>query len=104
MYAIVRTGGKQYRVSEGDTILVERIDAPEGAEITLGEVLLLDTGTDVSVGSPTVDGANVTAEVAEHLRARKVTVFKYKNKTRQRKLRGHRQHHTRLRITSIASG
>lgn len=104
MYAIVRSGGKQYRVSEGDTILVERLDAAEGTEVALDDVLLVDSGDDVRVGAPTIEGASVTAEVSEHLRDRKVTVFKYKNKTRQRKLRGHRQHRTRLRITSIAAG
>ena len=104
MYAIIRTGGKQYRVSEGDRIGVERLEAEEGAEVTLGDVLLVDDGESVAVGAPTVEGATVAARVEEHFRDRKVTVFKYKNKTRQRKLRGHRQQRTRLMITGITPG
>ena len=104
MYAIIRTGGKQYRVAEGDRIAVERLEADEGSEITLDDVLLVDDGESVAVGSPTVAGATVAARVEEHFRDRKVTVFKYKNKTRQRKLRGHRQQRTRLTITGITPG
>jgi len=104
MYAIIRTGGKQYRVSEGDHIAVERLEADEGSELTIDDVLLIADGESVSVGDPTVAGATVAARVEEHFRDRKVTVFKYKNKTRQRKLRGHRQQRTRLTITGITSG
>ena len=104
MYAIVRTGGKQFRVSAGDTIAVERLDAAEGDEVTLGEVLLVGGDDGVAVGDPTVAGASVAARVEEHYRDRKVPVFKYKNKTRRRVLRGHRQQRTRLAITSITPG
>ncbi|MDA1061823.1 MAG: 50S ribosomal protein L21 [Chloroflexi bacterium] len=104
MYAIIRTGGKQYRVSEGDRIAVERLEVEAGTELTLDEVLLVADGDSVAVGSPTIAGATVAARVEEHFRDRKVTVFKYKNKTRQRKLRGHRQQQTRLTITGITSG
>ena len=105
MYAVIRSGGKQYRVSAGDSILLERLDAPEGSELTLDEVLLLEAdGGEVTVGTPTVPGASVSASVEQHLRGRKVTSFKYKNKTRQRTRRGHRQHHTRVRITGISAG
>jgi large subunit ribosomal protein L21 len=104
MYAIIRTGGKQYRVSEGDRIAVERLEVEAGTELTLDEVLLVADGDSVAVGSPTIEGATVAARVEEHFRDRKVTVFKYKNKTRQRKLRGHRQQQTRLTITGITSG
>lgn len=104
MYAIVRTGGKQYRVSEGDRIAVERLDAAEGEEVALGEVLLVADGERVTVGAPTVEGASVRARVDGHDRGRKVTVFKYKNKTRRRVLKGHRQHRTRLVVTGIAAG
>ena len=104
MYAIVRTGGKQFRVSEGDHIAVERLDAAEGDEVTLDDVLLVGGDDGVAVGSPTVKGASVAARVDEHYRDRKVTVYKYKNKTRRRVLRGHRQQRTRLTITGINAG
>ena len=104
MYAIIRTGGKQYRVSEGDRIAVERLDADEGAEVRFEDVLLVERDGAVSIGTPTVDGAAVTGRVEEHFRARKLLSLKYKNKTRQRSLRGHRQHQTRVAITGIDSG
>jgi large subunit ribosomal protein L21 len=103
MYAIVRTGGKQYRVREGDEILVERLDADEGSDIAL-DVLLIERDGAISVGAPTVAGASVAARVVGAARARKVTSFKYKNKTRRRQTIGHRQEQTRLAITSISGG
>jgi large subunit ribosomal protein L21 len=103
MYAIVRTGGKQYRVREGDEILVERLDEPEGADIAL-DVLLVERDGAVAVGAPTVAGATVGAKVAGHERARRVVAFKYKNKTRRRQTHGHRQDLTRLTITTITGG
>ncbi len=117
MFAIVRTGGKQYRVQQGDRIAVERLDVDEGAELTLEDVLLVGEGEDVledvllvgegedvTVGAPVVTGASVTARVAEHFRDPKVLSFKYKNKTRQRTLHGHRQQRTRLEILEISGG
>ncbi len=104
MYAIVRTGGKQYRVREGDRIAVERLDAAEGDDVTLDEVLLLGNDDATTVGSPLVEGASVSARVDEQFRDKKVRIFKYKNKTRQRTHRGHRQHRTRLLITGISAG
>ena len=100
MYAIVRTGGKQYRVREGDSILVERLDVEDGAAVNL-EVLLLEQDGTVTVGAPTVAGASVAATVSGAERTRKVISFKYKNKTRRRQTIGHRHHVTRLQITSI---
>lgn len=102
MYAIIRSGGKQYRVREGDRIAVERLDAAEGDTVTIGDVLLLETDGNTQVGTPVVDGASVTARVERQMRDRKVTIFKYKNKTRKRTTRGHRQHLTELTITGIA--
>ena len=87
---------------EGDSLAVERLDLPEGSEVQL-DVLLVSDGDAVTVGDPTVEGASVAARVDEHTRGKKVTVFKYKNKTRQRKLRGHRQQHTRITITGISA-
>lgn len=104
MFAIIRTGGKQYRVREGDQIVVERLEADDGADVTIDDVLLIDRDGNVSVGSPTVAGASVAARVSGHFKADKVLVFKYKNKTRRRQLRGHRQQRTRLTITSITAG
>lgn len=103
MYAIIRTGGKQYRVREGDEILVEKLDAEQGAHVDV-DVLLVERDGNVSVGTPTVAGASVSAVVAGAERARKVTSFKYKNKTRRRQTIGHRHHQTRLQITSITGG
>ena len=103
MYAIVRAGGKQYRVREGDEILVERLDAEDGSDIAL-DVLLVERDGEVSIGAPTVDGASVGARVVGPARARKVVSFKYKNKTRRRQTIGHRQDQTRIAITSISVG
>jgi large subunit ribosomal protein L21 len=104
MYAIIRSGGKQYRVHEGDLIDVERLDAEEGAEVTFDEVLLLENDGSVSVGAPAVAGASVTGRVEAHVRAKKLLSMKYKNKTRQRTLHGHRQHQTRIKIIGIKPG
>jgi large subunit ribosomal protein L21 len=104
MFAIIRSGGKQYRVREGDHIDVELIDVPEGSDVTLEEVLVIERDEGATVGTPLVDGASVTATVEAHGRAKKVTFFHYKNKTRQKRMRGHRQHQTRLQITAISPG
>ncbi len=104
MYAIIRSGGHQYRVREGDRIAIELIDGAAGDEVTFDNVLLLDNDGDVAVGAPTVEGASVTGEIEEQFQDRKVVSLKYKNKTRQRTKRGHRQRRTRVRITSIPSG
>ncbi len=102
-YAIVETGGKQYRVKVGDALRVERLAADAGTDITLDRVLLLGgTGT-TSVGAPLVDGATVGARVDEHLRGEKIDVFKYKAKKRYRRKIGHRQELTAITITSINS-
>ncbi len=103
MYAIIRTGGKQYRVREGDEILVERLTDADGSSVDF-EALLVERDGIVSVGAPTVAGASVSAEIAGQARARKVISFKYKNKTRRRQTIGHRQEQTRLKITSITGG
>jgi large subunit ribosomal protein L21 len=101
VYAVVRTGGKQYKVEEGRTIDVERLQAPEGERVELSEVLLLADGGNVTVGTPTVAGAKVVAEVVEHGRGKKIIIFKYKAKTRHRTKTGHRQAYTRLAIREI---
>ena len=103
MYAIVETGGKQYRVKPGDTIAVERLSGEPGDVLDLGRVLLVAGNGDSStrVGSPGVAGAVVRAEVVEHARGEKIIVFRYKSKVRYRRKTGHRQALTRVRITDI---
>ena len=90
-------------MSEGDQLAIERLDVPEGAEVEF-DALLVSDGDDVTVGDPTVEGASVAARIDEHTRDKKVLVFKYKNKTRRRVLRGHRQQRTRITITGISAG
>jgi large subunit ribosomal protein L21 len=102
MYAIVETGGKQYRVQPGDTISVERLPGEPGEMLELGPVLLVaGDGEQARVGTPTVPGAVVQAEVVEHRRGDKIIVFRFKSKVRYRRKTGHRQALTRLRITDI---
>jgi large subunit ribosomal protein L21 len=100
-YAIVETGGKQYRVKVGDRIRVERIHADAGSDITLDRVLLLGGTGATTVGAPVVDGASVAAHIEDHLRGEKLYVFKYKAKKRYRRKIGHRQELTELTITGI---
>ena len=102
MYAIVRAGGKQYRVEAGDTIYVERLTAPVGEKVTLGEVLLVggEKG-EAKVGSPLLDKASVVGTVVGEGRDRKIRVFKYKKRKHYRRTRGHRQSYTALRIDAI---
>ena len=103
MYAIVNTGGKQYRVQPGDTVRVEYLPGDQGDLIEFEDVRLLsDDEGDVTVGAPTVEGAKVTAEVVQQGRGKKVIVFKYKAKTRYRRKNGHRQNFTELRVTDIS--
>ena len=101
MYAIVRTGGKQYRVEEGRSVRVERLPGEEGAKVELGEVLMIANDGDVTVGTPTIEGARVLAEVEAQGRAKKIIVFKYKSKVRARKKTGHRQAFTQLAVQEI---
>ncbi|MEX2375414.1 MAG: 50S ribosomal protein L21 [Dehalococcoidia bacterium] len=104
MFAIIRTGGKQYRVREGDRIAVELLTAEEGADVTFDDVLVVGDDTETKVGAPTVMGATVTARVEAHGRDKKVTFFHFKNKTRQSRKVGHRQHESRVLITGINAG
>ena len=101
MYAIIRTGGKQYRVSEGDVLEVEKLNVQEGDEVVFDDVLTVVSDGDVKVGKSTVEGAKVTAKVAAQGKADKIFVFKYKAKSNYRKRQGHRQPFTRVEITSI---
>lgn len=102
MFAIVKTGGKQYRVTEGDVLKVEKLEGEAGATIVLDEVLMFGDDKGVKVGAPLVKGANVTAEILETKKGDKVTVFKKKRRHNYRRKKGHRQMVTVLRITKIA--
>jgi large subunit ribosomal protein L21 len=103
MFAIVQTGGKQYRVADGDVIKVERLDAEVGTTVSLDSVLMVGEGADVKIGAPLVSGAKVTATVLDQNRADKIIVFKKKRRQGYRRKRGHRQYQTVLRITGISA-
>ena len=100
MYAIVKTGGKQYCVEEGKKISVEKLDAEVGAEVVFDQVLLV-AGDDVKVGAPVVGGAKVTAKVLEQGKGKKIRIFKYKAKSNYRRRQGHRQPFTKVEVTKI---
>ncbi len=102
MYAVIETGGKQYRVEPGDELRVEKLDAEVGDSVDLRPVMLVGDDGDVAVGG-TLDGKAVAATVTEHGRGEKLRVFTYKNKTRQRRRLGHRQPYTTIRIDSVPS-
>ncbi len=101
MYAVVETGGKQYRVAEGDIITVEKLDGEVGNSVELGKVLLVAKDGQVQVGKPLVEGAKVVAKVLRHDKAKKILVFHYKAKKNIRKRYGHRQPFTRLQVEKI---
>ncbi len=102
MYAVIKTGGKQYRVSEGDLLEVEKIDGEKGAEVTFNEVLMVSKGDEIRIGQPFVKGATVVGEIVEGLRGPKITIFKMKRRKGFRKKTGHRQSLTSLKIKEIS--
>ncbi|MBS1191517.1 MAG: ribosomal protein [Rhodocyclaceae bacterium] len=102
MYAVVKTGGKQYRVSAGQKLKVEQIPAEVGAEVTLDQVLMVGEGESVKVGAPLVAGASVKCTVVSHGRHDKVKIFKMRRRKHYQKHQGHRQNYTELRIDAIA--
>lgn len=104
MFAVIRTGGKQYKVSQGDVIRVEKLAGAAGDQIQFEDVLMLGGDGDAQVGTPLVDGASVAAEILEQTRAAKITVFKKKRRKNYRRKKGHRQHLTCLRVTDILTG
>lgn len=101
MYAVIETGGKQYRVLEGDTIFVEKLGIDEGEKVTFDKVVALSSDNGFVVGTPYVDGAKVSAKVVKNSKAKKVTVFKYKSKKNEHKKIGHRQPYTKVTIETI---
>jgi large subunit ribosomal protein L21 len=103
MYAVIITGGKQYRVSQGDKLRVEKLDAAEGESVDLDQVLMVVDGDDVKIGSPVLDGGKVTAEVKTHGRGDKIDIIKFRRRKHHMKRQGHRQAYTELEITGISA-
>lgn len=102
MYAVIKSGGKQYRVSAGETVRLETLDAEPGAAVTFSEVLAVGDGADVRIGTPVVAGAVVNATVLAHGRGDKVMILKFRRRKHSQKRQGHRQNYTEVRIDSIA--
>lgn len=101
MYAVIETGGKQYKVSEGDTLFIEKLELEEGSAVTFDKVLVVGDGENVKIGAPTVDGASVTANVVKNGKSKKIYVFKMKRKKNYRRKKGHRQPFTKVVIEKI---
>ncbi len=102
MYAVIETGGKQYRVSQGQRIKVEKLDAAAGDTVNLDKVLMLANGEDVKIGAPYIKGGQVTATVSSHGRGDKVRIVKFRRRKHYRKSQGHRQDYTEIEITAIS--
>ncbi|MDY3929829.1 MAG: 50S ribosomal protein L21 [Clostridia bacterium] len=101
MYAVIVTGGKQYKVSEGDVVFVEKMETEAGETVTFDKVLVVADGENVTVGTPLVEGATVTAKVEKQGKSKKIYVFKMKRKKNERKKKGHRQPYTKVTIEKI---
>jgi len=101
MYAVIKTGGKQYRAAVGDTLKVEKIETATGEKLELDQVLMVANGEEVKIGSPFVEGAKVVAEVVSHGRAKKINIIKFKRRKHHMKRMGHRQWFTEIKITEI---
>ncbi len=104
MYAVVKTGGKQYRVEEGTVLRVEKLEAEAGSTVELTDVLMVVDGENVTVGQPFLAGGKVTADVQTHGRADKVHIMKFRRRKHHQKQMGHRQHYTELKVTGISAG
>ena len=102
MYAVIKTGGKQYRVSEGDTLRVETLDANEGDSVDFDQVLMVGEGADVKIGAPLLEGGKVTATVKAHGRGKKIEIIKFRRRKHHMKRMGHRQNFTEVEITGIS--
>ncbi len=103
MYAVIVTGGKQYRVSQGDKVRVEKLDAAEGDSVELDQVLMIVDGDDIKIGAPVLEGGKVTAEVKAQGRGDKVNIIKFRRRKHHMKRQGHRQAYTELEITGITA-
>ncbi len=103
MYAVIKTGGKQYRVEQGDTLALERLDGDTGAQVSFDEVLLVGSDDATQIGRPLIQGASVKATIVEQGRAKKVIIFKFRRRKNYKRKKGHRQYFTRVRIDAIAA-
>ena len=103
MYAVIVTGGKQYRVAPGDTLRVEKLDTPEGESVQLDQVLMVADGDDIKLGAPYVEGGHVTAKVKGHGRGRKVEIIKFRRRKHHMKQQGHRQAYTELEVIEVSA-
>ena len=103
MFAVIKTGGKQYKVAEGAEITVEKLAGDKGAKLTFGEVLMIGNGDTITVGAPLLGGASVAAEIVDHTRSEKVITYKKKPRNTYRRKLGHRQHQTVVKITGISA-
>ncbi|OGR12341.1 MAG: 50S ribosomal protein L21 [Desulfobacula sp. GWF2_41_7] len=102
MYAVIRTGGKQYRVQENQTLKVEKLDGTEGSQVEFDDILLFSDGETITMGNPKIEKALVKAHILEQAKDRKKIIFKYKRRKGFRKMKGHRQEYTEIKIDSIA--
>lgn len=103
MYAVIKTGGKQYKLAQGDVVRVEKLDAEEGASVELDKVLMIADGDSINVGTPYVDGSKVSATVKSHGRAKKVEIMKFRRRKHHQKKTGHRQYYTEIEVTGISA-
>jgi len=104
MYAVIKTGGKQYRVSKGDKLKVEKLDGEEGSSVDLDQVLMVGDGADVKIGTPLLAGGKVSATIKSHGRHKKIEIVKFRRRKHHQKRTGHRQYYTELEITDISAG
>ena len=104
MYAVIKTGGKQYRVTKGQTLKVEKLDLEQGASLDLDQVLMIAEGDNVQIGTPLLEGGKVTATIKSHGRGKKIEIIKFRRRKHYRRQAGHRQSYTELEITNISAG
>jgi len=103
MYAVISTGGKQYKLAQGDVCRVEKLDAEEGASVEIDKVLMIADGENINIGTPFVDGGKVTATIKSHGRAKKVEIMKFRRRKHHQKRTGHRQYYTEIEVTGISA-
>ena len=103
MYAVISTGGKQYKLAQGDVCRIEKLDAEEGASVEIDKVLMIADGDNINIGAPFVEGGKVTATVKAHGRAKKVEIMKFRRRKHHQKRTGHRQYYTEIEVTGISA-
>ena len=103
MYAVISTGGKQYKLAQGDVCRIEKLDAEEGASVEIDKVLMIADGDNINIGAPFVDGGKVTATIKSHGRAKKVEIMKFRRRKHHQKRTGHRQYYTEIEVTGISA-